>query len=88
MNEINGKLQKKMSNGTWFDCEDRTEEFFNKCLQNDYRKLTEEKAVEMLNNGQLLHCGTDHYDRCRIKPVAKPAPVLQEWEPDTEEYGY
>ena len=81
-------LQKKMSNGTWFDCEERTEEFFTKCLVNDYRKLTEETAIGMLNNGELLHCGTDYYDRCRIKPVQKKAPKLVEWEPDTEEYGY
>ena len=87
MTKIEG-LQKKMADGSWFDCNDRTEEFLNKCLQNDYRNLTEETAIEMLNNGELLHCGTDHYDRCRIKPVNTVAPILTEWEPDTESYGY
>ena len=87
MTKINN-LQKKMADGSWFDCNDRTEEFFNKCLQNDYRNLTEETAIEMLNNGELLHCGTDHYDRCRIKPELKPAPAIVEFIPDNEEYGY
>ena len=81
-------LQKKMSNGSWFDCENRTEEFFNKCLQNDYRKLTEKKAIEMLNNGETLMCGTDHYDRCRIKPAPKKPVILKEFVPDNEEWGY
>ncbi len=87
MTKINN-LQKKMADGSWFDCNDRTEEFLNKCLKTDPKKLTEEKAIELLNNGETLICGFDWYDRCRIEVGSKPAPAIVEFIPDNEEYGY
>ena len=83
------KLQYRLSNGSWIDCDNRTEEFLAKCVKNDYHNNTIDQVVEILNSGKKFRKSvSDWYSECRIKPEPKQAPVLREWEPDTESYGY
>ncbi|MCK4813828.1 MAG: hypothetical protein KAT14_07815 [Candidatus Marinimicrobia bacterium] len=89
MTKLNGKLQYRLSNGSWVDCDDRTDEFLNLCVKNDYHKYTMDQVVGILNSVEKVRNDvSDWYSECRIKPVEKRAPVLKEWEPDTESYGY
>ena len=89
MTKLNGKLQYRLSNGSWVDCEERTDEFLAKCVKNDYRKYTMDQVIEILNSAETVRNDVpDWYSECRIKPVEIVAPLIVEWEPDTEEYGY
>lgn len=89
MNDLNGKLQYRLSTGSWVDCVERTNEFLDLCEKNDYRKYTMDQVVERLNSGKTVRNDvSDWYSECRIKPIKTVAPVLEEWEPNTEEYGY
>ena len=89
MNDLNGKLQYQLSNGSWMDCEERTEEFLNLCVEHDYRHYSMDQVIEMLNSGKRVRNDKeDWYSECRIELVKTVAPVLQEWEPDSEEWGY
>lgn len=81
-------FQRQLSNGSWIDCEERAEEFFNKSVKNDYRKLTEQVALEVLNSGKTISHGTDWYDNCRLKPAYTEPVILKDFVPDNEEYGY
>jgi len=88
-NKLNGNLQYRLSNGSWENCDSRTDEFLNKCVKNDYHGYTTEQAIDLLNAGKSIMNGTDWYAHCRIAPVAtRPAPAIVEWEPDSESYGY
>lgn len=88
--ELSGKLQRRLSNGSWVDCNDRTEEFLNKCVKNDYHNYTMDEVVEILESGKKVRNDvSDWYSECRIAPDDKPSPpVLNEWEPDSEPWGY
>ena len=86
MKDLN--LQYQLSNGMWVDCEERTSEFFQDALKNDYRKLDEKTAIEMLESGKSLCIGTDWYDEIRIKPEPVKLAPMPEFIPDNEEYGY
>jgi len=89
MTTLNGKLQNRLSDGSWIDCDKRTEEFLNKCEKNDYREYTMDQIIIKLNAGvKIRNDVSDWYSECRIKPVETPAPTLTEWQPDTEDYGY
>ncbi len=86
--KLNGILQYRLSNGSYVDCDDRTDEFLNKCVKNDYHKYSINQVIEILNSGKTVDNDSDWYAMCRVKPVERKAPVLKEWEPDTESYGY
>ena len=89
MTKLNGKLQYKLSNGMWVDCDDRTGEFLNKCVENDYHHYTIDQVIEILESGKTVRNDKSaHYGLCRTKPVSRPVAPITEWEPDTESYGY
>ena len=88
MTKLNGKLQYRLANGSWVDCKERTEEFLNKCVKNDYRHYTMDQVITELNSGRKTENDSEWYSQCRIEPIKTVAPVLVEWEPDTESYGY
>jgi len=90
MTKLNGVLQYRVADGSWRNCAEDTEDYLLKCVKNDYRKYTMDQVVEILNaNGTVRNSVSDWYSECRIEPIETPrAPVMKEWEPDTEEYGY
>lgn len=89
MEKLNGTLQYQMSNGKWTDCEDRTEEFLNECVKNDYHEYTMGQVIDILNNGGIVRNDiADWYANCRIKPDPVHVPKIREFVPDSEPWGY
>ena len=74
------RLQYQLSNGSWVDCNDRTEEFLTRCMENNgldasekivprfraLRDLTRDEAVRALATGcELRNDPADWYSECR-----------------------
>lgn len=65
------KLQYQLSNGTWTDCNERTEEFLSNAvnMKQDSRDgwvaITRDEATDRLNRGGELRHGTNWYQCIR-----------------------
>jgi len=66
------RLQYRLSNGSWIDCKNRTDEFFNRCLKirqnidGEFKNITEKQAIDILENGKTLrNAPADWYSECR-----------------------
>ena len=66
------RLQYQLSNGSWIDCKDRTDEFFARILANKQRTkegfglMTEDDVRSVLDRGQeLRNHPADWYSVCR-----------------------
>ena len=82
------KLQQQLSNGTWSDVDDRTEEFLNLCEKNN--DINRDEVLNALSAGKKLrNNAADWYSNCRYEPAeTAPAPPIEEFVPDNEEWGY
>lgn len=68
--KLDGVLQYQLSNGIWVDCDERTNEFLNRCVQHDYRDYTMDQVIDILNGGgRVRNNSSGWYSNCRIKPV-------------------
>lgn len=88
MKTMTEKLQYKMADGSWEDCESdsKIEMFLTRCETEN--GMTKEEVLDALNAGPV-DCGTNWYSKCRYAPKATiPAPRIKEFVPDNEEYGY
>lgn len=71
--EIIMRLQYQLSNGSWVDCDDRTEEFLSRCVQ--FGRVGDlDAVVAALAAGRLVrNAGEDWYSNCRDGKVADAA---------------
>jgi hypothetical protein len=85
------KLQYRLSNGNWKNCDDRTEEFLVCCEKENgpdengkiqprfhaTRDLTRDETVAALLSGQnLRNHHADWYSECRNEPAPRPVPMV------------
>jgi len=66
------RLQYQLSNGSWVDCGNRTEEFLNHCVENkqringEWRAMTRDEILAALQAGRTLRNDpNDWYSECR-----------------------
>lgn len=66
------KLQYQLSNGSWVDCNERTEEFLNYCGANTqrtkegFRKMSKDEILSALASGkEVRNDRNDWYSNCR-----------------------
>lgn len=70
----NIKLQYQLSNGSWVDCDERTDEFLALCVEYSSGIETTKEAIEALLAGkELRNDAADWYSNCRseIPVIAK-----------------
>lgn len=76
----NRKLQYQLSNGSWMDCDDRTDEFIN--MANTFINIHPNKMALLgkydsvqarLDDGKPVSIGTDWYDEIRYEPAPRAA---------------
>ena len=61
------KIQYQTCTGRWVDCEDRTEEFIDRCAE--INNLSRDEVVAALESGKILRNDRgDWYSKCRAKP--------------------
>ena len=66
-NEI--KLQYQLSNGSWIDCEDRTEEFMIRCEKTTGK--SKDEIIAILKTGETVRNDKDDwYSNCRDGNIA------------------
>jgi len=66
-------LQYQLSNGSWINCDNRTEEFLGRCEQ--MSNMNREQVLSALESSKTLrNHPEDWYSNCRYepKPVARP----------------
>lgn len=67
-------LQYQLSNGSWVDCKERTENFLNRCEK--YENLSREKVIEKLLSGKTCRNDSeDWYSVCRYEPEPIPKKI-------------
>ena len=67
-------LQYQLSNGSWIDCGNRTEEFLKRCEK--YEKLSIEDVLRKLESGKTCRNDSeDWYSVCRYEPKPMPEPI-------------
>lgn len=67
------KLQRQLSNGNWVNCDEREQEFLDRCVEFDGRVNSINEAVELLLKGvELRNHSEDWYSVCRSE-----IPILQ-----------
>ncbi len=76
-------LQYQASNGSWIDCENRTDRLIDKCAE--YNNYSEMEIMERLEDGQKLEYGLDWCSYIRVKPESNP---LSESEQDYHRNHY
>lgn len=67
------RLQYQLSNGSWVDCENRTDEFLNYCIKNkqmlpnnQWGQMTRDDVITALKSGKTLrNAPEDWYSKCR-----------------------
>ena len=79
MNNLKGELQYQMSTGTWRNCDERTKEYLERCVDGDYHGYTMDEVIAELNNGKTVrNAPADWYSRCRLMP--QPVEIVEDVE--------
>jgi hypothetical protein len=63
-------LDYQLSNGRWFECGSRSEEFLYRAIKYNPTK-TKEEIIQQLNEGKEIKHGSDWYDQVRNSDIAK-----------------
>jgi len=70
------KLQYQLSNGSWMDCDSRTEEFLLRCEK--FSGLDRESVLAALESGKKLRNDSeDWYSNCRYEPLPRKSVEME-----------
>jgi len=71
------KLQYQLSNGSWFDCEERTEEFLGRCEV--VSEMSREDVLAILETNETVRNDfSDWYSNCRFAPVETKEEIIND----------